>query len=150
MTDQNGKIFKPYLAFYWQSIAVFAVILIIWSAMRGSLEMGEFYMIFKDSLVLLLLLFISFSLVSLVIHLIFNQTILIKDDKIIFTTRFGEKKINLSDIEYIKLGRERLFHFREKLRVIKIKVNGRRFHITIRPSAYEEDQELSDLLLKLK
>lgn len=150
MENSKGKIFKPYLAFYWQSIAVFAVILIIWSAMKGSLDKGEFYMILEDSLVLLLLFFILFSLISLSFHLLLNRTIIIDNDSITFGTRFGEKKISLDNIIYIKLGRERLFQFREKLRVIKVKVKGRRFHITIRPSAYEDEQELFDLLLNQK
>jgi hypothetical protein len=148
--ENNSKIFKPYLDFYWQSIAIFVVILILWTVMKWSFSDDFHTFLLEDPIVMLLSSFILFSIIALFFHLIINRTITINDNYIAFKTRLGEKIIMRDDIEYIRLGKERLFQFREKQNLFYIKVNNRRFHVKIRPSAYEEEKEILDAIINFK
>ena len=144
----NSKIFKPYLDFYWQSIAIFVVILILWTVMKWSFSDAFHTFLLEDPIVMLLSSFILFSIIALFFHLIINRTITINDNYIAFKNRLGEKIIYRDEIEYIRLGKERLFQFREKQNLFYVKVINRRFHVKIRPSAYEEEKEILDAIIK--
>lgn len=144
------KIFSPYLQFYWKFIAICAVLLLITALMKGSIEQGTITITLNDPIVILLFFFIVFASASFLYALFKARTIIIGEDYFILKSKFGEKKINSQDIESIRLGRERLFQFKEKLRIIKIKLKNKRRLIRIRPSSFEEDQELSDSILQLK
>jgi len=146
--ENNSKIFKPYLDFYWQSIAIFVVILILWTVMKWSFSDAFYTFLLEDPIVMLLSSFILFSIIALFFHLIINRTITINDNYIAFKNRLGEKIIYRDEIEYIRLGKERLFQFREKQNLFYVKVINRRFHVKIRPSAYEEEKDILDAIIK--
>lgn len=151
MTKENvDKIFKPYLEFYWKFMTVCAVILVLWISMRATFDSDVIQFFLQDSVVLLLLFFIVFSGISFLYNIFKNKTIIINQDKIVFKNRFGEMAFNKEDIEAIKFGRERLFQFKEKLRVIKIKAKNRRRFITVKPARYLEDLELYETLINFK
>ncbi len=151
MSNNNNMemVFKPYLEFYWKFMTVCAVILVLWISMRATFDSNVFEF-FNDPVVLLLLFFIIFSGISFLYNIFKNKTIIINSDKIIFKNRFGEMAFDKEDIEAIKFGRERLFQFKEKLRVIKIKVKHRRRSITVKPARYLEDIELYETLINFK
>ena len=151
MTNENvDKVFKPYLEFYWKFMTVCAVILVLWISMRATFDSDVIRYFLQDSVVLLLLFFIVFSGVSFLYNIFKNKTIIINSDKIIFKNRFGEMTFIKEDIEAIKFGRERLFQFKERLRVIKIKSKNRRRFITVKPARYLEDLELYETLINFK
>lgn len=148
--DNNYREFKPYLEFYWKFMAVCAVILVIWAGMRATFDSDVIKSFLEDSVVLLLLFFILFSGLSFLYNIFKNKTIIIENDKLIFKNRFGEMAFTKNDIEFITFGRERLFQFKEKLRVIKIKAKNRRRLITVKPARYLEDLELYESLMNFK
>jgi cell division protein FtsL len=148
--DSNIKEFKPYLEFYWKFMAVCAVILVIWGGMRATFDGDVIKSFLEDSVVLLLLFFIMFSGLSFLYNIFKNKTIIVESDKLIFKNRFGEMAFTKNEIEFITFGRERLFQFKEKLRVIKIKAKNRRRLITVKPARYLEDLELYESLMNFK
>lgn len=144
------KIYKPYLEFYWKFMAVCAVILVIWVGMRATFDREVITFFLNDSVALLLLFFIIFSGLSFLYNIFKNKTIIIDENTIKFKNRFGEMIFKFDDIEQIRFGRERLFQFKEKLRVIKIKVKNRRRLITVKPARYLEDLDLYETLINFK
>ena len=148
--ENSTKEFKPYLEFYWKFMAVCAVILVIWAGMRATFDGDVIKSFLEDSVVLLLLFFILFSGLSFLYNIFKNKTIIIESNRLVFKNRFGEMAFNKEDIELITFGRERLFQFKEKLRVIKIRVKNRRRLITVKPARYLEDLDLYESLINFK
>lgn len=104
----------------------------------------------EDEVVLFLIFLIIISGLSFLFNIFKNKTIIIDKENIIFKNRFGEYKIDKNDIVFVRFGRERIFQFREKMPVIKIKSKNRKFLITVKPSRYLEELDLYETLLKLK
>jgi len=148
--SKDIKIYKPYLEFYWKFMTICLVILVIWIAMKATFDSNILKSFLEDEVVIFLLFLIIISGFSFAYNVFKNKTIIIDNDYIIFNNRFGELKINKNDIEFVRFGRERLFQFKEKLRVIKIKTKSRKRLITVKPSRYLEEFDLYETLLKLK
>lgn len=148
--NENVKIYKPYLEFYWKFMAVCLVILVLWTGMRLTIGDDLIKDFIEDEVVLFLIFLIIISGLSFLFNIFKNKTIIIDKENIIFKNRFGEYKINKNDIVFVRFGRERIFQFREKMPVIKIKSKNRKFLITVKPSRYLEELDLYETLLKLK
>lgn len=148
--NKDIKIYKPYLEFYWKFMTICLVILVLWIGMKATFDSNILKSFLEDEVVIFLLFLIIISGFSFAYNVFKNKTIIIDNDYIIFNNRFGELKINKSDIEFVRFGRERLFQFKEKLRVIKIKTKSRKRLITVKPSRYLEEFDLYETLLKLK
>lgn len=148
--NNEAKIYKPYLEFYWKFMTVCLVILVLWTGMRLTIGNDLIKNFIEDEVVLFLLFLITISGLSFLYNVFKNKTIIIDDKHIIFKNRFGEFKILIDDIEFVRFGRERLFQFKEKMRVIKIKTKSRKRLITVKPSRYLEEFDLYETLLKIK
>lgn len=131
-------------------MTVCLVILVLWTGMRLTIGNDLIRDFIEDEVVLFLLFLIAISGLSFLYNVFKNKTIIIDDKHIIFKNRFGEFKILIDDIEFVRFGRERLFQFKEKMRVIKIKTKSRKRLITVKPSRYLEEFDLYETLLKIK
>lgn len=143
--------FKQRRDFYWQYIAVYAVVLIIYSVLRGTLRHDTISVVITDPIVILLAAFIVTTLIGLLISYYKNKTIIIGPDFVIFKTRFREKKFTQKEIKNILIGKEKLFKVRRGVfKVIKIILDGKRKVIRIRPSTYERESEIVEAFARLK
>lgn len=131
-------------------MTVCLVILVLWTGMRLTIGNDLIKDFIEDEVVLFLIFLITISGLSFLYNVFKNKTIIIDDKHIIFKNRFGEFKILIDDIEFVRFGRERLFQFKEKMRVIKIKTKSRKRLITVKPSRYLEEFDLYETLLKIK
>ncbi len=131
-------------------MTVCLVILVLWTGMRLTIGNDLIKDFIEDEVVLFLIFLITISGLSFLYNVFKNKTIIIDDKHIIFKNRFGEFKILIDDIEFVRFGRERLFQFKEKMRVIKIKTKTRKRLITVKPSRYLEEFDLYETLIKFK
>ncbi len=143
--------FRQRRDFYWQYIAVYAIILIIYSVLRGTLRHDTISVVITDPIVILLVAFIFTTTIGLLISYYKNKTIIIGNDFVIFKTRFREKKFTNKEIINILIGKEKLFKVRRGFfKVIKIVLDGKRRVIRIRPSTYERESEIIEAFSRLK
>lgn len=141
--------FHGRLDFYWQSIAVYAVALVIYSLFKGSVESGTFSVAIYDPIVILLFIFVVISAAVLAVRWYLRPVIVVAADTITLRNRMRERRFAIEDITRIAFGREgrsRLFGYR----VIKIKIAGRRRVVRIRPSLFDDDHELMGAIAGLK
>lgn len=155
MTDdknikQKSKKFIQRLDFYWQSISAYAIVLIVYAFLRGTIEKGTISVTWMDPIVVLMLVFIVATSVALLINYSKNRKIIVGDDFITFKSRIGEKTYTLDDILRISMSREKIGNINNKYRIIKIKVNKRRRLIRIRPSAFWNEKQMIDYLANLR
>ena len=144
------KTYNRRLDFYWQYIAVYAIALLVYALMKGTIIDKTISFVFWDPVVLLLLLFIIATTGSLLFQYFKQRSIIINHESIILKTRFKEKRYSLETIRRIALSKERRIRTQKPARVIKIRLFKRRFPLRIRPSAYWNEKELVRDIVLLK
>lgn len=146
----KDEVFVPRLDFYWQSTAVYAIILIIYSLVRSSAKEGKLMLVVWDPVVILLSVFILYSTMSLLFRIIKNKTLIISKDRIILKSRFGEKVISMKEIKRISFVRIRPFRTKGAYKMIKIWLVNRKRSVRIRTSSYWNETRLLESISKLK
>lgn len=146
----NIKVFKQNIDLYWRTIAVYGSVLIFYSLLVGTWEEGSITLKIMDPITILLIIILTVSLGTLISRYYRQKTITIDNSQIIFSSRFGKKIFNFDDIEYIKFTKEKIYKSRRKYSIVKIKFKHRRRLLRIRPSAFDNGNELASILLKLR
>jgi hypothetical protein len=142
MENNKEKMFSQSIDFYWRSTTVYAVILIIYSLMIGSIEEGTLMLKIFDPVVILLSIIIIVTSITMISRYYRQRTIIIGTDYIRFKSRFGSKTFTRSQIQEIKYTSEKIFKTRRKYSILKIKLYTKKNPIRIRPSAFENQAEL--------
>ena len=142
MENNKEKMFSQSIDFYWRSTTVYAVILIIYSLMIGSIEKGTLTLKIFDPVVILLCLIIIVTSITMISRYYRQRTIVIGIDFIRVKSRFGSKTYSRSQIQEIKYTKEKIFKTRRKYSILKIKLYNKKNPIRIRPSAFEDQAEL--------
>ncbi len=146
----TDKVFKRRLDFYWQFIAIYSVVLLLYALLKSYFIEHKLSLAITDPLSILFLFFVVITLIAVIYQEILKQEIIIGDDYIIFKSRFREKKYNLNNIIRISISKDRRIRVKKPVRIIKIRVKNRRLSLRIRPSAYWDDQLLANTLIKIK
>jgi hypothetical protein len=150
MENNKERKFSQSIDFYWRSTAVYAVILIIYSLMIGTIEQETLTLKIKDPVVILLSLIIIVTSINMISRYYRQRTIIIGTDYIKFKSRFGSKTYTKSQIQEIIFTKEKIFKTRRKYSIIKIKLLNKRKPIRIRPSAFEDKDEMIAEIHKLE
>lgn len=135
--------------FYYQSLVIYLLFFVAYVLIRGTI--GEsFKSLYNDPIFYILILFILIFLVIVVLNIIRAPMIILKEDRIIFKNRFGEREVLLSDIINVKIGRIRKRDEEMTYRIIKLKLKNRRKQLKIRANDFERGGELINEFLKIK
>lgn len=142
------RTYEQRLDLYYVSVIVYLVTLIIYMVVTGTLIDEEFRFVWQDPIVYLLGLVSLVSLVGLIAVALLRKRIIIREDSLIFSTRFKERIIPASQIEWIAITRGSRGKVRQGRaeRAARMKLTGRRRRLWIRPALFEEgDQMIHDL-----
>lgn len=143
------KIHRHRMDFYYQSLVIYLLFFAAYVLLKGT--MGEsFKSLYDDPIFYILILFILIFLVIVIINIIRAPMIILKNDRIIFRNRFGEREVLLSDIINVKIGRIRKRDEETTYRIIKLKLKNRRKQLKIRANDFERGGELINEFLKIK
>jgi len=147
--NSNEMIFKQRLDFYIQAGALYIAVLFIYIFFRSFLMKDDFEINLEDPILILLSVFIFGSFLSFLLKYWRDRTIVIGNDFIVFRTRFREKKYGLKEIERIIYKTVHNPQLRETMRIIKVRVQGRKRLIRIRPSQFWDDSDLYNAIVEL-
>ncbi|MFA5511003.1 MAG: hypothetical protein WC313_01020 [Candidatus Kapaibacterium sp.] len=147
--DNNGVEFTQDIDFYWRSIAVYSIVLIVYSTAFGSIIEGKFEINASNPVVLLLLIIIIGTTISLLYRISRKRAIVVGRDYIIFKSRFKEKKYHISQIKSISFAKERIFRTRRKFSIVKFRVNSRKLMLRLRPSSFDDETLMIRMLQNL-
>lgn len=146
----KSQIFEKRFDFYWKSVAIYSIVLIFYSLLRGTIEQGQLTMAIADPIVIFLALVIVFSIFAYLFNVWKSPKIQILRDAIVFRSRFYEKKLPMNEITKILIGRELVYNIRHPLKVVKILTTHRKKPYRIRPSSFWNDKELIEAILNFK
>lgn len=150
----NADRFTVRLEAYWQSIAIYAVTLIVYvigqALWNSTLQQGLVNVVLTDPIVALLGTFVLVSLIAVVVNTVAKRSIIISDEGITYISRFHERTFRIDEIERIMMGGDRRMRVRGVFAVIRVYIKGRRRPLRVRPGLYENDALLIDRLMKLR
>lgn len=149
MDNKQSHTYHYSVDFYWKSLAMYAAALLTYAIFKGSIEEKTLSIALTDPIVLLLGGFVVLSAISLFVNQYARRIIVIKDNAILFKNRFRERMVNVSEIKSITLVKDRPFRM-STLSAVKIKIQGRRRALRLRPSLFENEQSLIADLKRLK
>lgn len=159
MTEQSQSLqlpaeFKVRIDFYWQAVALYALTLIAYIAVRAlwesTLQMGIVTVVLTDPIVVLLGAFVIGSSLVLLFNWLARRTIVVRANAITFSSRFHERTFSSDEIERIAVGRDQRIKVRGMFSVVKIKIANRRRPLRIRTALYNNEQGLITAILGLR
>lgn len=137
------RVYKYNLDFYYKSLILYMVFLICYVVLKGSFSDETFEVVFKDPLIYVVSIFILFFLVIVISAYIRRREIVIEPDRFLIRNRFGERVILYSDIISLKFSKFRgERRYRSSVRVVKLKLRGRRRLLRIRLGEFENESKL--------
>ncbi len=150
LNKDSAKIFHKRLDFYWKFIALYAVALIAYALLKGSIAGYTITLVLVDPVVMLLALFIAAAFFALIYQTITNRTIIVGEDFITLKSRRREKKYVKEMIRRVSIGKDRKVRISRAPKVIKIWLNNRKKPVKIKPSTYWDERELVQAVSNLK
>jgi len=136
------KVYKYNMSFYYQSTIIYFVVFVLYTIIRGEFIEDSFTLITKDPIIYFFAIIVFISVLSLLYNLYKNRHMEVSDEQISFVDRFKRKSFNYDDMIRIKISKKRGPSKRSPLRLIRIKLKNRRRLVVIRPSDYENADEL--------
>ena len=136
------KVYKYNMSFYYQSTIIYFVVFVLYIIIRGEFIEDSFTLITKDPIIYFFAIIVFISVLSLLYNLYKNRHMEVSDEQISFVDRFKRKSFNYDDMIRIKISKKRGPSKRSSLRLIRIKLRNRRRLVVIRPSDYENADEL--------
>lgn len=153
MTDEQLKYkskFKYNMSFYYQSTIIYFSAFIIYLLIRGQFVESSYTLIMHDPIIYLLAFIVVIALLTLLFNLYRNRFIEFSNEGLIFSDRFGSKLINKNDIASVKISKDRRYGKSNSLKFVRIKIKSRIRPFVVRPSDYENEDELFKRFHQLK
>jgi hypothetical protein len=143
------RLFKRRFEFYYQSVAVYAVALILYAVIKGTFAESEFRLVFRDPIVYAFIVVLIYSVGVLVLNMLFQRDVVVTEDSIVLQNRFDSRTISLSDVEWIQVGRPKRMKMRGSYRVIKLKLKNHLRAVRINPVHFHDEQGMMELFTEL-
>ena len=142
--------FKYNMSFYYQSTIIYFIAFAIYLLIRGQFVESSYTLITRDPIIYLLAFIVIVSVAALLFNLVRNRYIEFSNEGLIFSDRFGSKLIHIREIKEVKLGKDRRFSKSNALKLVRIKIKSRIRPVIVRPSDYENENELLKRFHQLK
>lgn len=140
--DDTRRIYRAKLDFLYQSIAMYAVTIVVYLVARSLILSKAFPTLWQDPLLILLCAITIVSIIALLYNIYMRRQLQLEQDKIVFSSRARERSIRKADIQNVEFGRERIAGTDRGVRVVKIRVKTRRRPVRIRLSNFEHGKRL--------
>ncbi|MBK9332181.1 MAG: hypothetical protein IPM96_07200 [Ignavibacteria bacterium] len=140
----SKRVYKYNLDFYYKSLAIYLITLIIYILIKGNFFQERFEIVVKNPIIYIISIFIIFYLILLIINALRGRQIIFEETKIIFKNRFGQREIQNSEILQVRFSREkkRMKEEKSESRIVKLKLADRRRFLRIKLSDFNNEKEL--------
>lgn len=140
----NERVYKYKLDFYYKSLIIYLITLIIYILIKGKFFRESFEVVVKDPIIYIITIFIGFFLIVLIANTVRAREIVINGSKIIFKNRFGQREVAINDILHLRFSREksRAAEERSDVRIVKLKLKNRKRLLRIRMNDFQNEREL--------
>ncbi|MEO6941156.1 MAG: hypothetical protein ABI444_13665 [Candidatus Kapaibacterium sp.] len=140
------NIFRYRLDFLYQSIAVYAITLVLYLIARGLFISQTFPIVWEDPILYLLSIITLVSVAALLYNIVMRRRIIIEPDSIRFISSARERSIKKEDILWVHFGRERSTRRGLGSRIVRIRLRARKLPLRIHPMKFEHGKKLNEML----
>jgi len=150
MENQNKKVFKYNLAFYYQATIIYFIAFVLYVVVRGEFIENSFTIITKDPIILSFAIIVLISVFGLVYNIFKNRHIEIDESSVSFVDRFRTKKFELNQFTSIRITASKNPNKKEAFKFIISKIKERKRPLIVRSRDYENSTELLSCFQNLK
>ena len=153
MTNESEitrSVYKYNMSFYYQATIIYLVVFILYLVIRGEFVEGSFLLLTKDPILYFLALIVVISILSVLYNLFRNKHIEVSDNGIKVFDRFKKRSFDRNQIKTVRFTKQRRMINSKAFKLIRIKVDSRIRPLVIRPSDYENQDELIERFEQLK
>jgi hypothetical protein len=139
--------FRHRLDIYYISAIVYVVTFVVYAMVQGTLiSDGSFEMIWRDPILYLLVACSALSLVALLVVAFSRKRVVVANKELRFETRFRRRIFTPEEVAWIGFRPERQFRGEQVYPIIRIKLQGRRRLLRLRPGGFERSGELASVI----
>ncbi len=149
-SEITRSVYKYNMSFYYQATIIYMVVFILYVIIRGEFVEGSFMLLTKDPILFFLALIVVISVISVLYNLFRNKHIEVSENGIRVLDRFKKRSFDRSQINTIRFTKQRRMINSKAFKLIRIKVDSRIRPLVIRPSDYENQDELIERFEQLK
>lgn len=149
-SEITRSVYKYNMSFYYQATIIYLIVFILYVIIRGEFVEGSFMLLTKDPILYFLALIVVISVVSVLYNLFRNKHIEVSENGIRVLDRFKKRSFDRSQINTIRFTKQRRMINSKAFKLIRIKVDSRIRPLVIRPSDYENQDELIERFEQLK
>ena len=131
-------------------IRVYFVVFAVYLIIRGQFIEDSYTLITKDPIIYLLAIIVFISVGSVVYNLYLNRYIEFSINGVSFCDKYKVRLIDKNEIVEIKLSKDKRYNKPNMLKFIRLKLKSRKRPVIIRPSDYENSDELIKRFYQLK
>jgi hypothetical protein len=140
MEQSEKHTYRFRLDFLYQSIAVYAVTIVIYLIARGLFFKGDASIVLNDPILYLLSIITIASVFALLYNAILRRRVVIEGNKIHFLSAVRQRSITKDDVRVVRFGRERKRSGAS--RVVMLRLKDRKRPVRIRPYNFEHSSRL--------
>lgn len=142
------KTYEQKLDTYYVATITYLVVLIVYAVVEGTLIGERFELVWRDPIVYVIALCAALSLGALIVAVVLNKKVIVRENELVFRTRFKERVIRPEQIEWIAFRRGSRGRIRERTaeRAARLKLVGRRRRVWLRPSGFTKSESLMNEL----
>lgn len=141
MTERK---FKYKLDFYYKSLAIYLLTLVVYILVKGKFFQERFEVMFRDPIIYIISLFILYFTVLLIANALWARTIEFTGKEIVISNRFGKRSIGIDEITGVRFTRKRRRTDEEmsSARFVKLRLKNRRRILRIKMNDFENEKQL--------
>ncbi|MBX7042291.1 MAG: hypothetical protein K1X85_05260 [Ignavibacteria bacterium] len=141
MTERK---FKYKLDFYYKSLAIYLLTLVVYILVKGKFFQERFEVMFRDPIIYIISLFILYFTVLLIANALWARTIEFTGKEIVISNRFGKRSIGIDEITGVRFTRKRRKTDEDmsSARFVKLKLKNRRRILRIKMNDFENEKQL--------
>jgi len=149
MESPVNKVFEYRLDYYWKSLSLYAVVLSIFILIRESISNTKVIDNIYQPIIFLLIFITVITSIALLYQIYQKKKIILENSKILLTTRWYTKSIDLNNIQKIIIKTKK-YKKLDIYKIIIIKLKGKRRAIRINPAYYNNENLLIDEFSTIK
>jgi len=149
MESPVNKVFEYRLDYYWKSLSLYAVVLSIFILIRESISNTKVIDNIYQPIIFLLIFITIITSIALLYQIYQKKKIILENSKILLTTRWYTKSIDLNNIQKIIIKTKK-YKKLDIYKIIIIKLKGKRRAIRINPAYYNNENLLIDEFSTIK
>jgi len=147
---KNKSTFRYNMSFFYQSTIIYFVVFALYLLIRGEIVDNSYTLVIKDPILYFLAIIVVVSILALLLNLYRRRHIEIDEKGISFVNRYKRRELPVDKIEAIRFTKQRRASQSKAFQLIILKLKFRKRRIIIRPTDYENFEELIKRFHELK